>query len=208
MTRLHVRFALSASLCVAIGCTGESTPSLDPGPPYPMDTELRVTDLQVGGTHNSYHVEPPDPIDDSHRYTHAPLDVQLAEQGIRAFELDIHQEEEDGPLGVYHIKINQARIDAETTCKLFTDCLMDIRTWADVNRGHLPILIWVEVKDDVGGLAFLDLDDFEEEILSVIPRDRLFTPDDLRADHGSLRAAIEADGWARSRPPATSSSSS
>ena len=30
------------------------------------------------------------PFDDTHRYTQAPLDVQLGAQGVRAFELDVH----------------------------------------------------------------------------------------------------------------------
>lgn len=201
--------AWTIATCLAIVCTGVCTGAcigacsgdgpapLDPGPPYPLDDQLRVSDLQMGGTHNSYHVEPENPIDDSHRYTHAPLSVQLAEQGIRAFELDVHEDEPGAPLSVYHIKLNTARIDAETTCELFTDCLTEIRAWADVNRGHMPIMIWIEVKDDAGGLPILQLDQFEAEILSVIPRERLFTPDDLRGDHASVRAALEADGWAR-----------
>lgn len=182
-------------LAVVMACAGDGPPPLDPGPPYPLDDQLRVSDLQMGGTHNSYHIEPAMPIHDSHRYTHAPLSVQLGEQGIRAFELDLHLDQAEGPLSVYHIKLNQARIDAESTCELFTDCLTEIRTWADVNRGHLPIFIWIEIKDDVGGLLFLDLEMFEDEILSVFPRNRLFTPDDLRGDHPSIRAALDADGW-------------
>lgn len=189
------RLSLLSIFVAFSACSDEQPELLDPGPPYPLDDQLRVDHLQMEGTHNSYHIEPDNPIDDSHRYTHVPLYEQLDQQGVRAFELDIHQNEVDGPLSVYHIKINQARIDAETNCELFTDCLTSMREWADINRGHAPIVSWIEVKDDTGGLTIRDLDRFEQEILSVIPRHRLLTPDDVKKDHGSIREALETEGW-------------
>ena len=183
-------------LALLVAC-GDTEPILDPGPPYPLDEVLGIDHLQMGGTHNSYHVEPENPIDDSHRYTHAPPFEQLDGQGVRAFELDIHLDDDGLPLSVYHIKINQARIDAESNCELLIDCLTQMREWADINRGHMPIMTWIEVKDDVGGLPIADLDQFEDEVLSVIPRSRIFTPDDLRGEYDSVRAALDAEGWPR-----------
>ena len=45
--------------------------------------------------HNSYHVEPAEALDPSFRYTHQSLDVQLSEQGVRQFELDLHLRPDD-----------------------------------------------------------------------------------------------------------------
>ena len=58
---------------------------------YERDGALRVNDLQMIGTHNSYHLRPPRdlPPGDVADYEHPPLDVQLDEQGVRSFELDV-----------------------------------------------------------------------------------------------------------------------
>ncbi|MEI8255698.1 MAG: hypothetical protein WCJ30_08510, partial [Deltaproteobacteria bacterium] len=67
---------------------------------YPRDSVLRVNHIQAEATHNSYHIRPtvfgPD-----WNYTHAPLDAQLEQQGVRGFELDTHYEPRCGCLSVY-----------------------------------------------------------------------------------------------------------
>ena len=52
--------------------------------PYPLDDELRVTDVQVIGTHNSYHVMINEL--DAWNYTHAPLDEQIRDLADRRVE--------------------------------------------------------------------------------------------------------------------------
>jgi hypothetical protein len=161
----------------------------DPGPDYPLDDLLRLTDVQVKGTHNSYHVEPEFLFHPSHAYTHPPLDVQLADYGVRAFELDVHRH--NTSLLVYHI----FTADQVSTCESLGDCLSTIKGWSDQNPGHLPIMIWIELKDDAGGDAFVDLAPLDQAILAVFPPEQVLTPDLVRGEHPSLRAAIEADGW-------------
>ena len=62
------------------------------------DDCLRLNEIQVVGTHNSYHVQPQEPLFTAIRdynlglsqlweYTHLPLDQQL-EMGLRQFEID------------------------------------------------------------------------------------------------------------------------
>jgi Phosphoinositide phospholipase C, Ca2+-dependent len=62
--------------------------------------QVRLNQVQVLGTHNSYHVQPGPSLfsllrsfsaalADSLEYTHIPLGRQLATQGIRQFELDV-----------------------------------------------------------------------------------------------------------------------
>lgn len=171
--------------------------AIDPGPsPYPLDDVLRLNHVQAKGTHNSYHIEPEHPLDPSHRYSHAPLDVQLENHGVRQFELDIHYRRGVG-FEVFHIPL----IDEDTTCRLFADCLRTIKEWSDHNPWHLPIAVWIEPKDEQAGLdAELQpltgkFGDLEEEILSVWPRERLLVPDDVRGLHPDLPSALRSDGW-------------
>lgn len=156
-----------------------------------LDEVLTLQHVQVKGTHNSYHVEPLLPFDASHEYSHAPLDVQLGEQGVRAFELDVHKGISE--FEVYHITV----IDSSATCTDVPECLGLVRDWSLAHPEHLPIVIWIEIKDSTGGLPIgaSDLDALDDTIREVLPPEQLFTPDDLQAGHPSVRAALEADGW-------------
>ena len=60
---------------------------------------VRLNQVQVLGSHNSYHIEPPEPLFSFRagvsplafdiQYTHPPLATQFAEQGIRQLEIDV-----------------------------------------------------------------------------------------------------------------------
>ncbi len=158
---------------------------------HPMDDTLRVNHIQAEGTHNSYHVEP----EESHpewAYTHAPLDVQLEEQGVRKFELDTWWNEGCGRWEVYHIGF----LDEVTTCRLLTDCLETIRGFSDAHPSHHPIFVQIEVKTpyDAAG-APAQLDALDAEIRSVFPEELMITPDSVRGTHDTLAGAIATDGW-------------
>jgi hypothetical protein len=157
----------------------------------PLDDLLRLEHIQVKGTHNSYHVEPPFLFDASHRYTHPPLDEQLERYGVRAFELDLHRSFTGDEVQVYHILF----IDDRTTCGTLAACLRRIKGWSDQNPLHVPIAVWLEIKDSTGGIAFDDLTLVERTILGVLPRERIVTPDEVRAHFPTLRAALETRGW-------------
>ncbi len=156
---------------------------------YPQDGAIHVDELQAKGTHNSYHVQPLVPFDPSHKYTHAPLPTQLGEQGVRAFEIDIHLHE-DG-FRVYHL----LAVDPISNCYSLVDCATAIRDWSNAHRGHAPIQVWIEVKDDLGGFPIDDLGQVDTLLRGVLGDDRLFTPDDLAAGYASPRARLDAVGW-------------
>lgn len=164
--------------------------------PYPLDDQLRFNHVQARGTHNSYHVAPARALVADHAYTHLPLGAQLEVQGVRQFELDVHYRPGEG-FHVLHLPL----IDPETTCERFVDCLGEVKTWSDAHRDHLPIVIWVEPKDEADGPAsgFVPIDghyrELEEEILAVFPQERIIRPDDVRGVHATLPEAIAADGW-------------
>ena len=194
----------TAPLWLAVACSSpdaapdSAAPGFDPGPsPYTLDDLLRPTDLQALGTHNSTHIEPESPVHPSHEYTHAPVTTQLAQQGVRALELDLHLHRDDG-FHVFHLPV----VDAETTCLRFADCLAEVRAWSLANPWHLPLMIWIEPKDEDLDAATADYvlfgdqhAELEAEIRAALPADCLFTPDDLRRDHATLPNAIAAEGW-------------
>ena len=82
---------------------------------YPLDDSLRVDEIQVLTTHNSYHIQPDVPLagvaDDAVDYEHPPLDEQLEDQGIRGFELDVVNHPAD-EFPVVHTPV----VDANSNC--------------------------------------------------------------------------------------------
>ena len=78
-------------------------------PAYPNDQELRLNQIQIMGTHNSYHPGlPQEPMATVIReqyafypglvgdYRHRPLYEQLDELGVRHLELDVNADPEGG----------------------------------------------------------------------------------------------------------------
>jgi len=163
----------------------------EPPPPGPMDDQLRLQHLQWEGTHNSYHVATPGGLP-QWDYTHAPLEVQLERQGVRQVELDIHWDPDRSAFTVYHIPY----ADPGTTCATLRECLQAIRRWSDTHRGHGPIFVLVEPKDDVDDVPITGhLQDLDREVQAMFPASRLLRPDDVRGDRSSLREALQAVGW-------------
>ena len=92
---------LLASLLAACGGGGGSSPQ------HPLDDSLRLHQVQVLGTHNSYHLLPrPElfaalqqlipPLADAWEYEHLPLPEQFSTQGIRQIELDVWADPQGG----------------------------------------------------------------------------------------------------------------
>lgn len=186
--------ALVALLAVCAACeTPESTPD-SPGDPafeYPLDEELRVHHLQVKGTHNSYHVDTLDGAVVDWAYTHAPLSEQAACQGVRQFELDVSRRD-DGTFAVFHVPM----VDEGTNCPTLRDCLGELRAWSDANPAHHPLFVMVEPKDPFDADTVEDLfADLEAAIEDAWPPERIITPDSVMGSHGSVRAALEQEGW-------------
>jgi hypothetical protein len=97
---------------------------------YPLDDTLSIFHAQLEATHNSDHLRPESTLIDW-QYEHAPLDVQLEEQGVRGLELDVHWEPRLGAHRVFHL----TRVDARCSCELFVECLASDLRGA---RGGLP----------------------------------------------------------------------
>lgn len=157
----------------------------------PMDGVLRVDQLQSEGTHNSYHVQPRT-APAEWQYTHAPLDVQLESQGVRAVELDVWWTPRCGRYRVYHAPV----VDAVSTCDWLSDCLQVVRTWSDAHPGHQPLFIQLEIKQLFDAATASDqLAALDAELSAVFPREALLTPADLQGSHASVREGLDTDGW-------------
>ena len=159
---------------------------------YPHDDVLRVNHGQSVGTHNSYHLRTPGVEADPWDYSHAPLDEQLGEQGVRQFELDIWFDADLGDFAVYHIPL----VDAETTCSLLSECLGVMRAWSDANPAHHPFLTLMEVKDDYSEETVMPLlAALDATIQADFPPEARISPDDIQRDHESVAAGLTAEGW-------------
>lgn len=154
-----------------------------------MDDSLRLQHVQLRGTHNSYHQRPELVVHPSHDYSQPSLTDQLGLYGVRTFELDVHQHDE-GWL-VYHIWF----LDQATSCETFAGCLSEMVAWSTDHPGHLPIIVWIEAKEQSGGDTIKDPTLIDVDIFVSVPKAILYTPDDLRGEHTSVAEALAKDGW-------------
>jgi hypothetical protein len=95
-------------------------------------------------------------------------------------------------------------IDFRTSCLLLTDCLKEIKDWSDAHPRHLPICITFNAKSgQVEHPEFVRLlpyspkayDSLEKEILTIFPKERIVTPDDVRGDYETLDEAVTKMNW-------------
>jgi hypothetical protein len=139
---------------------------------------VRLNEVQVLGTHNSYHVEPEPPLlealrgvigaeADTLEYTHRPLTEEL-DAGVRQIELDAFLDDPGGGryasprlaplLGLEPVDprlrepgikvIHVQEVDYRSTCPTLVECLTQLRAWSDAHPRHLPIVVQIEPKDD------------------------------------------------------------
>jgi hypothetical protein len=139
---------------------------------------VRLNQIQVLGSHNSFHVPPRpplfqlllafSPVFSAWEYEHLPLDEQFATQGVRQIELDVFYDPVGGHYGNRPVLalvgdstvaspamftpgmkvLHIQDVDFETTCERLVDCLVTIRQWSDAHPHHLPLMILIEAKDD------------------------------------------------------------
>jgi hypothetical protein len=166
---------------------------------YPIDSKLRLNQVQVLATHNSYHIQQDQPIAASltTQYTHAPLDQQL-DLGVRGFELDVVN-----PPDVQFPVLHTPVVDATSNCTPLAQCLDVVRQWSRRRPRHVPIFILVEPKE--GGIeqvidpqlrAFdaASLDQLDALVRRSLGR-KLITPDSVRGKSRTLREAVTRRGW-------------
>jgi hypothetical protein len=164
-------------------------PPVTPPPVYPRDGELRLNQLQIKGSHNSYHLPPAVPATDE-AYTMPTLTAQFTTYGVRAVELDLHYDQ--GEFFVYHLAVE----DPESTCPRLAACLSEINAWSAANPGHAPLVVYLDPRDETDAVKVGDhLHELEAVLLAGLPRAQVVIPDDVIGPSADLQAAIEARGW-------------
>lgn len=177
------------ALALALAACGGGEAEDADKPAYRLDGTLRLNQIQVRGTHNSYYVAPTaDPnLTPERDITQSPLTIQLKHQAVRQIELDVHATP-GGPLAVFHL-----RGDEGTTCPTLVQCLREVRDWSAAHRGHLPLFVLIEPKHEFG--ALVDGLAVDTEVRSVFTPGQLLTPDDVQGAWPSLRQAVQEGGW-------------
>ena len=223
--------AILGALTAASACSSGSKPAATkptrasgaPAPAYRLDDSLRVNQIQVLGSHNSYHASPYPQVLAALRgvnpataagldYAHRPLPAQF-DLGVRQIELDVWSDPMGGKYArptlptSLHVPLpdpavmnapgfkvlHEANIDTHSTCLTFVLCLRAVKEWSDAHPGHVPMMIEVEMKD--AKVTPATFDGLEAEIRSVFRPDDLITPDDVRGSDASLGHAVRTRGW-------------
>ena len=158
---------------------------------------LRIDQLQLKGSHNSYHRAPRFALTRTFRYTHRPIEEQLQQQAVRHLEIDVRYA--SGALQVGHAPI----VDSRTQCKTFVACISAVKRWSAAHPQHTPVFVFVQPKEGLIS-AGLDrrVDLLDREIARVFSSRDLLLPRDVARDFASLREAVQRAGWpslARSR---------
>jgi len=208
----------SIAAVLALAMFSGAAAAREAGPP------LRINDIAVIGTHNSYKQPMPaatmakvraaDPaMADALDYAHRSLVDQL-DAGARQLEIDVNYDPQGGHYArgssdpklqrpgfkVLHIP----GIDNASSCVLLTECLGIVRDWSARHPHHVPILLMFNAKDEQnaarGGIDALPFDAaaydaLDAEIRSVLAPARLIVPDDVQGRYPTLRDAVLADNW-------------
>ncbi len=176
MSRRRRQFASFAALA-ALVTTGAACRTPGPGGPDGGGPPVRLNEIQVLASHNSYHVEPEPTLlsalkgflgeqANGFEYTHRPMADEL-DAGVRQVELDVFVDDPAGgryaqpvlvpTLGLEPVDpamsepglkvFHVQEVDYRSSCPTLVDCLTQVRDWSDAHPDHLPITIQIEAKD-------------------------------------------------------------
>ena len=130
-----------------------------------------------------------------------PLGLTLQEEaGITAPEFDSEQRLDEKGMKLFHIQ----DLDFRSDFPLFKDALNALKNWSHENKGHIPVFITMNAKDQLidrprftKPLPFTKtaLDSIDLEISEVFGAEMLITPDMVRGNAQTLEDAILTNGW-------------
>ena len=164
-------------------------------------TPLRLNQVQVLGSHNSYHVAPTVAPYTGRRgvAVHATTrcDVQFESEGIRQIELDVYVD----PTGIRVLHVPD--VDFGTTCSRCVDCLQAdqgvVRRAPEAHADHDPDRAQ---RHGLRAARRRSCRGTDPRWTSSTPRSArcsarsdVLTPDDVRGHRATLAEAITKDGW-------------
>ncbi|MFD3405449.1 phosphatidylinositol-specific phospholipase C1-like protein [Kribbella sp. NPDC058693] len=169
------RTAVAGAASIALAASGVAGTAVTRHDSHSGDG-LRLNQMQVVGSHNSYHRElspNEQKVQQAQNagsvdlwYSHAPISQQLEDQNVRSLELDLFPDPQgglytyplirkltgQGPLtdpamAQPGIKVMHIPdFDYNTNCDTFVVCLQQVKTWSDAHPSHVPIAINLELK--------------------------------------------------------------
>ncbi|CAI7871663.1 unnamed protein product [Closterium sp. NIES-53] len=163
--------------------------------------------MSFARTTNFTHKPLQEQLSAGYRYIH--LDVLYDPEGRRYSSPNVYQRID--PANNTQLNLNQPGykvmrmqdVDFLSTCATLRDCLAAVKAFSDQHPRHLPITVNIDFGDGFPLLRKItelltpplpvteqSLLDLELEILSVIPRSQIITPDEVRASHETLASAI------------------
>jgi hypothetical protein len=100
---------------------------------------------------------------------------------------------------VFHVQ----DIDFRGNCPTFRQCLQELKKWSDDHRGHNPVFITMNAKDEMERPEFTIpepftkevFDKLDAEIKKYLGTDYLITPDMVRGKYNTLEQAVLAGNW-------------
>jgi hypothetical protein len=175
-----VMAGLASAAIAATGLTSAALPSSKPVPAADdlrtADSGVRINQLQMIGSHNSYHRElsaaekqvqqAQNPGSVDLFYSHAPVQQQLEDQNVRTLEFDLFPDPAGGlytyplirkltgqgpltdpALAKPGIKVMHIPdFDYNTNCRTFVLCLEQVKGWSDQHPSSAPVVIQLELK--------------------------------------------------------------
>ncbi|MVT12433.1 phosphatidylinositol-specific phospholipase C1-like protein [Chitinophaga tropicalis] len=101
---------------------------------------------------------------------------------------------------VFHIP----DLDFRSHCLTFKQGLEELKQWSDQHKDHSPIFITMNAKDeaikDTGftvpeKFTAATFDSLDKVITTVLGREKIITPDDIRGKYPTLENAVLTNGW-------------
>jgi hypothetical protein len=225
---LVVPLVLLVAVALTSCSSGKSHPSTSPPttvkPAYPRDDTLRLDQVQVLGSHNSYHARPYAKVlaglrannpglADSLDYDHAPLPEQFESLGVRQIELDVWDDPDGGkylspqyPVSL-GVKVSDDPAMHKPGYKVIHQAGIDTNSTCLTFVACLQLVkkwsdanpghvpMEIQVEMKDGDVTEPMFKRLEREILSVFDRSNLITPDDVRGSAATLGDAVRTNGW-------------
>lgn len=158
------------------------------------------------------------------QYDHIAISDQLA-KGLRNLEIDVYADSNGGryagPKGLELAKserrfdpdgemnkpgfkvLHMPDIDFRSSVLTFEKALQQLKQWSDANVGHSPVFITLEPKDGKENrfgtrpepFSSKVFDQLDSVILANLGKEKLITPDMVRADFKTLEEAVLKGNW-------------
>lgn len=131
------------------------------------------------------------------KYAH-PKGLSWEGKAARDFPYDPKGEMMQPGFKIMHIQ----DIDFRSSCLTLAGALRELKAWSDAHKGHPPVFITVNAKDDrIPGLTRPEkftgdvFDRLDKALVQGLGPDKLLTPDDVRGSSPTLERAVLDGHW-------------